>query len=59
MNLEIENMESKTSTKITLDLSEELDEDELKSFRDQAQKEGHSLKEHVTELLFGKKETAA
>jgi hypothetical protein len=47
-------MEMNESVKVTLDLSKELTAAELESFRKQAEKEGHSLKDHLTILLFGK-----
>lgn len=41
------------STKVTLDLSKELSDEELQSFVEQAEKEGHSVQEHLREILFG------
>jgi hypothetical protein len=42
------------STIVTLDLSAELTEAELDSFREQARANGHSLKDHLTMLVFGR-----
>jgi hypothetical protein len=55
-------MNAPESTTVTLDLSKELTPAELASFQSQAEKAGHSLQDHLREIVFGlenKKEGAA
>lgn len=47
-------MNTNESVKVTLDLSKELTAAELESFRKQAERSGHTIKDHLTILLFGK-----
>jgi len=44
------------ATKIVLDLSRELEPDELESFKAQARARGRSLSDHMREIAFGSRQ---
>jgi len=48
-------MKEQNTSKVTIDLSMELTDTELRSFREQAEKAGLSLRDHLTTIVFGER----
>jgi hypothetical protein len=48
-------MKAQNTSKVTIDLSMELTANELRSFREQAEKAGLSLRDHLHSIVFGER----